>query len=107
MADLPGLGKLDRRKIAALAGLAPFVKDSGRKRGKRSIYEGRADPRTALYLAALIASRFDPTLKAAYDRMRAAGKSDKVAVIAMARKLITMLNAIARDRTEWRAAQQA
>lgn len=107
LADLPELGKLDRRKIAALAGLAPFAKDSGRKSGKRSIYGGRAAPRTALYLAALIASRFNPTLKPAYDRMRAAGKPGKVALIAMARKLLTILNAIVRDGTEWRAAQQA
>lgn len=107
LADLPELGQLDRRKIAALAGLAPFAKDSGRKSGKRSIHGGRAAPRTALYLAALIASRFNPTLKPAYDRMRAAGKPGKVALIAMARKLLTILNAIVRDGTDWRAAQQA
>lgn len=105
LADLPELGQLDRRKIAALAGLAPFAKDSGRKSGKRSIHGGRAAPRTALYLAALIASRFNPTLKAAYDRMRAAGKPGKVALIAMARKLLTILNAIVRDGTEWRTFQ--
>lgn len=107
MADLPELGKLDRRKIAALAGLAPFAKDSGRKSGKRSIHGGRAAPRTALYLGALIASRFNPTLKAVYDRLREAGKPGKVALVAVARKLLTILNAIVRDGTEWRATQQA
>lgn len=107
LADLPELGKLDRRKIAALAGLAPFAKDSGRKSGKRSIYGGRAAPRTALYLAALIASRFNPTLKIVYDRLNAAGKPGKVALIAVARKMLTILNAIVRDGSEWRAAQQA
>ncbi|MBY0400064.1 IS110 family transposase [Myxococcota bacterium] len=107
LADLPELGRLDRRKIAALAGLAPFAKDSGRKTGLRSIQGGRAAPRTALYLAALIASRFNPTLKPVYDRLRAAGKPGKVALVAVARKLLTILNAIVRDGTEWRAAQQA
>jgi transposase len=107
LADLPELGKLDRRKIAALAGLAPFAKDSGRKSGKRSIYGGRAAPRTALYLAALIASRFNPKLKVVYDRLKAAGKPGKVALIAVARKLLTILHAIVRDGSEWRAAQQA
>jgi transposase len=107
LADLPELGRLDRRSIAALAGLAPFAKDSGRKSGKRSIYGGRAAPRTALYLAALIASRFNPTLKPVYARLKAAGKPSKVALVAVARKLLTILNAIVRDGTEWRAAQQA
>jgi transposase len=107
LADLPELGRLDRRKIAALAGLAPFAKDSGRKSGLRSIHGGRAAPRTALYLAALIASRFNPTLKAVYVRLRAAGKPGKVALVAVARKLLTILNAIVRDGTEWRSAQQA
>jgi len=107
LADLPELGKLDRRKIAALAGLAPFAKDSGRKSGQRRIHGGRAAPRTALYLAALIASRFNPTLKVVYERLKAAGKPGKVALVAVARKLLTILNAIVRDGTEWRTAQQA
>ena len=107
LADLPELGRLDRRSIAALAGLAPFAKDSGRKSGKRSIYGGRAAPRTALYLAALIASRFNPTLKVVYDRLKAAGKPSKVALVAVARKLLTILNAIVRDGTAWRETQQA
>ncbi len=107
LADLPELGKLDRRKIAALAGLAPFAQDSGRKSGKRSIHGGRAAPRTALYLAALIASRFNPTLKIAYDRMRDAGKPGKVALIATARKLLTILNAMVREGTDWRTFKAA
>lgn len=106
LADLPELGQLDRRKIAALAGLAPFAKDSGRKSGKRSIYGGRAAPRTALYLAALIASRYNPKLKVVYGRLKAAGKPGKVALVAVARKLLTILNAIVRDGSEWRAPQQ-
>ena len=103
LADLPELGTLDRRKIASLVGLAPFAKDSGRKSGQRSISGGRSAPRTALYLAGLIASRFNPTLKAVYQRLRLAGKPGKVALIAVARKLLTILNAMVRDHSEWRA----
>jgi len=106
LADLPELGHLDRRRIASLAGLAPFAKDSGKKRGQRRIYGGRSAPRTALYLAALVASRFNPTLKPVYDRLVAAGKPGKVALVAVARKLLTILNAMVRDGSEWRAAQQ-
>ena len=93
--------------IAALAGLAPFARDSGRKTGQRRIQGGRAAPRTALYLAALIASRFNPTLKAVYVRLREAGKPGKVALVAVARKLLTILNAMVRDGVDWRVAQQA
>jgi transposase len=107
MADLPELGRLDRRRIAALVGLAPFAKDSGRKSGKRSIYGGRAAPRTSLYLAALIASRYNATLKIVYDRLREAGKPGKVALVALARKLLTILNAMVRDGSDWREAQHA
>lgn len=106
LADLPELGTLDRRKIASLVGLAPFAKDSGRKSGLRSIHGGRAAPRTALYLAALIASRFNPTLKIVYQRLLLAGKPAKLALVAIARKLLTILNAMLRDGSEWRAAQQ-
>lgn len=106
LADLPELGALDRRKIASLAGLAPFARDSGRKSGQRSIHGGRAAPRTALYLAALIASRFNPTLKLVYQRLISAGKPAKLALVAVARKLLTILNAIVRDGTEWRLPQQ-
>jgi len=103
LVDLPELGHLDRRKIASLVGVAPFANDSGVFRGHRRIRGGRASVRTALYLAAMTASRFNPTMKAIYQRLREAGKPPKLAFIAIARKLLVALNAIARDRTEWQA----
>ena len=99
---LPELGALSRQKIAALAGLAPVNRDSGAMRGKRSIAGGRADVRTALYMAALTAVRYNPVLKGFYERLVAAGKPKKVALTAAAHKLLTILNAIARDKTAWR-----
>jgi len=99
--DLPELGALGRRQITALVGLAPFAKDSGKKSGYRRIRAGRAAPRTALYLAAMNGARFNPVLKTMYERMIAAGKPPKVALIALARKLLTILNAMVRDRTDW------
>jgi transposase len=102
--DLPELGSLGRKQIASLVGLAPFAKDSGRKAGHRRIRAGRSAPRTALYLAAMNAARFNPTLKPVYDRMIAAGKPPKVAFIALARKLLTILNAMVRDGTTWQQA---
>ena len=99
--DLPELGALGRRQITSLVGLAPFAKDSGKKSGYRRIRAGRAAPRTALYLAAMNGARFNPVLKAMYERMIAAGKPPKVALIALARKLLTILNAMVRDRTDW------
>ena len=102
--DLPELGALGRRQITSLVGLAPFAKDSGKKSGYRRIRAGRAAPRTALYLAAMNGARFNPVLKAMYERMIAAGKPPKVALIALARKLLTILNAMVRDRTDWQQA---
>ena len=102
--DLPELGALGRRQITSLVGLAPFAKDSGKKSGYRRIRAGRAAPRTALYLAAMNGARFNPVLKAMYERMIAAGKPPKVALIALARKLLTILNAMVRDRTDWHQA---
>ncbi len=99
--DLPELGHLDRRAIASLVGVAPFAKDSGRKRGQRKVRGGRASVRTALYLAAMSASRFNPVLRELYKRLRKAGKAPKLAYIAVARKMLTILNAIARERTFW------
>ncbi len=99
--DLPELGHLGRREIASLVGVAPFARDSGTFRGTRRIRGGRASVRTALYLAAMTASRFNPTLAALYQRLRQAGKPPKLAFIAVARKLLVTLNAIARDRTAW------
>ena len=99
--DLPELGELDRRRISSLVGLAPYAKDSGQRSGSRSIHGGRAAPRTALYLAAMVGSRFNPELKSMYERLLSAGKPPKLAYIALARKLLTILNAIVRDQTEW------
>jgi transposase len=104
IAELPELGRLDRRKIAALAGLAPFNRDSGRSRGQRRIGGGRASVRTALYMAALVAMRWNPVLKGVAERLRAAGKRPKLIVVAIARKLLIILNAIIRERKPWQNA---
>jgi transposase len=103
LVDLPELGHLGRREIASLVGVAPFARDSGRIRGIRRIRGGRASVRTALYLAAMNAARFNPVLRALYQRLRQAGKPPKLAFVALARKLLTILNAIARERTAWQA----
>lgn len=102
LAALPELGTLDRRKIAALVGVAPFNRDSGTMRGRRTIWGGRADVRTVLFMATSVAVRFNPVLKAAYARLLAAGKAKKVALVACMRKLLTIANAILRDKTAWR-----
>jgi transposase len=104
MAELPELGKLTRRQVAALAGLAPFARQSGRWRGKSFISGGRTAVRTALFMGAFVAMRFNPTLKAFFDRLVAAGKPKIVALIAVARKLLTILNAIVRDNRPWQTA---
>ena len=101
LSQLPELGNLTRKQIAALVGLAPFNRDSGTMRGKRATWGGRASIRAVLYMATLSAVRRNPALKAFYDRLRAAGKLPKVALIACARKLLTILNAIARDQRPW------
>lgn len=103
-ARLAELGQLDRRAIAALAGLAPQARDSGNWRGRRCIWGGRREVRRALYLAAFVASSHDPDLRAVRGRLRAAGKPYKVAIIALARKLLTRLNAMIRDGTDYRDA---
>ena len=104
IAGLPELGTLDRRKIAALVGVAPFNRDSGTLRGKRTIWGGRANVRATLYMAALVASRHNPILKRFYQRLLEAGKPKKVALTAVMRKLLTILNAIVRDQTPWQQA---
>ena len=104
IAHLPELGTLDRKKIAALVGVAPFNRDSGTLRGKRTIWGGRANVRAALYMAALVASRYNPTLSRFYQRLLQAGKPKKVALTAVMRKLLTILNAIIRDQTPWQPA---
>jgi len=104
IADLPELGRLDRHKIAALAGLAPHTRQSGQWSGKRFISGGRASVRTALFIAAQVAKRHNPVLKPFYQRLIAAGKPKMVATIAVARKLLTILNAILRSQTPWQNA---
>lgn len=101
IAEMPELGQLDRKQIAALAGLAPFTRQSGNWRGKSFIGGGRTAVRTVLFMGAMIAKRCNPNLKAFFDRLVAAGKPKMVALIAVARKLLTILNAILRDKTPW------
>jgi transposase len=102
LAALPELGTLDRRKIAALVGVAPFNRDSGTMRGRRTIWGGRADVRSVLFMATSVAVRCNPVLKAAYARLLATGKAKKVALVACMRKLLTIANAILRDKSAWR-----
>jgi transposase len=98
---LPELGHLDRRAIAALVGLAPFNRDSGKMRGRRSIYGGRARIRTLLYMAATAAVRSNPVIRAFYERLKSRGKPHKVAMVACMRKMLTILNAMVRESTPW------
>ena len=104
IAELPELGTLERRQIAALVGLAPWTRQSGQWRGRSFISGGRAHVRGALFMGALVAGRRNPTLKACRDRLVARGKPKMVALIAVARKLITILNALIRDKKQWRTA---
>jgi transposase len=104
IADLPELGHLDRRKIAALVGVAPINRDSGTMRGRRTIAGGRPAVRTALFMAAMVASRKNPIIAPYYAKLRAAGKTAKQALTACIRKLIVILNAILRDRKPWQPA---
>jgi transposase len=97
ISDLPELGKLDRKEIASLVGVAPFNNDSGRHRGKRRIKGGRESVRRVLYMAALTAARCNPMIKSFYERLLKMGKEKKVALIACMRKLLTILNAMVRD----------
>jgi transposase len=101
LSQLPELGTLDRKQIAALVGVAPFNRDSGTLRGRRSIWGGRASVRGVLYMSTLTATRFNPTIRTFYERLRAAGKLPKVALVACMRKLLTILNAMLRLRTPW------
>jgi transposase len=101
LAELPELGRLNRKQIASLVGVAPHACDSGTLRGKRITWGGRAPVRTALYMAALAACRFNPVFHTFYQRLLAAGKPRKVAIVACMRKLLTTLNAIVRDRCPW------
>lgn len=104
IAELPELGHLDRRKLAALAGLAPFNRDSGTLRGRRAIAGGRAPVRAALFMAVLVAIRRQLPLANTYQRLVDDGKPKKVAIVACMRKLLGILNAILRDQTPWQSA---
>lgn len=101
LADLPELGDLNRRQIAALVGVAPFNRDTGRFRGKRTIWGGRAVVRSALYMATLVATRYNPVIRDFYQRLLAVGKPKKLALTACMRKLLTILNAMINHRTPW------
>lgn len=104
LAELPELGQLDRREIAALAGFAPYTRQSGQWRGKSLIGGGRATVRAALFMGAMTAVRYNPALRTFHQRLIAAGKPKMVALIAVARKLLTILNAILRDKKPWQRA---
>lgn len=97
VSSMPELGSLNRREAAALAGVAPFARDSGKQRGVRSIRGGRKEVREALYMATLSAKRFNPTIRAFYERLKAAGKKTKVAMTACMRKLLLILNAVLKE----------
>ncbi|QYJ16056.1 IS110 family transposase ISMno7 [Rubrobacter xylanophilus DSM 9941] len=103
LAELPELGTLTHRRLAALAGVAPFSRDSGTLRGRRAVWGGRARVRAALYMGALVAARHNPTIREFYERLVKKGKPKKVALVACMRKLLAILNAVMRDRTGWRS----
>ncbi len=105
LACLPELGKLDRKAIAALVGVAPLNRDSGTLRGRRRVWGGRANVRAVLYMATLAAIRFNPRIRAFNQQLRERGKGAKVAIVACMRKLLTILNAMIRDNARWDAAR--
>ncbi len=107
IADVPELGNCDRKQIAALVGIAPYNRDSGRKSGPRYISGGRPDVRSILYMATLTATRCNPVIREMYQRLLKTGKKKKVAIVACMRKLLTILNAIIRDRSHWNLAFSA
>jgi transposase len=103
LADVPELGTSGHKQIAALIGVAPLNRDSGHWRGKRSIWGGRAYVRAVLYMATLVATRYNPVVKVWYQRLQAAGKPKKVALVACMRKLLVVLNAMVKTKTRWQA----
>jgi len=107
LADLPELGKLDRKQIAALVGVAPMNQDSGRKRGYRRTKGGRPEVRSVLYMAVLTGIRYNPVIKAHYKQMVSRGKEKKVAITACMRKTLTILNAMMRDQQPFHSATAA
>ena len=104
LGHLPELGNLNRRQIAALVGVAPFNRDSGYMRGKRSIWGGRASVRNILYMATLVSTRYNPVIKQFYNRLVERGKAKKVAIVACMRRLLTIMNAILKTRQAWQYA---
>ena len=102
LTELPEPGKLNRHQIAALAGVAPFNRDSGTLRGKRTIWGGRARVRSALYMSTLLATRYNLVVKTFYERLCSAGKCKKAALTACMRKLLVILNAIVKTGTPWK-----
>jgi transposase len=107
LAEMRELGTIDRRQVAALAGVAPLNRDSGTMRGRRSIWGGRASTRAVLYMAAVSATKHNPVIRALYERLTKAGKAKKVALVACMRKLLIILNAIVRDRKPWQLTQDS
>lgn len=103
LAELPELGTLSRKQLAALVGVAPLNRDSGAFRGKRAVWGGRAEVRATLYMGALVAARHNPVVRGFYERLVASGKPKKVALVACMRKLLTILNAVLKHRTPWRS----
>jgi transposase len=103
LAELPELGELTHKRLCALVGVAPFNRDSGQRCGKREVWGGRAPVRAALYMGALVATRYNPVLKEFYGRLLGAGKPKKVALVACMRKLLSILNAVMRDHVPWRS----
>ena len=103
LAEVPELGTLTHKRLWALVGVAPFNNDSGKRSGKREVWGGRAQVRAALYMGALVATRHNPVLKEFYERLLASGKPKKVALVACMRKLLSILNALMRDRVVWRS----
>ena len=101
VAELPELGRLNRKQIAALVGVAPLACDSGTLRGRRMVWGGRAQVRAVLYMSTVAALRWNPVIRAFYDRLRGAGKPAKVALTACMRKLLTILNAMVRQQARW------
>jgi transposase len=105
MAELPELGSLPPKQLAALVGVAPLNRDSGAFRGRRAVWGGRATVRAPLYMGALVATRHNPQIKEFYERLLSAGKPRKVALVACMRKLLIILNAMLKNRTPWRSPQ--
>lgn len=102
LASLPELGTLTHKQIAALVGVAPLNRDSGTLRRKRTVWGGRAQVRAALSMTAIVAARFNPVIRAFYQRLCIAGKAKKVALVACMRKLLAIVNAMLKHRTPWR-----